>query len=193
MAELSFASGLHRVLWICALVLASLILSLGFACALPFAAFGAIAVLTLNRRDAFALIGIIFLGNQILGFAIHHYPLAMETLAWGVALGLVAVLSTLAAQSVRDLLPRGGLTAAAAVFLVAFAVYEGSLFAISAALGSGFVDYAPSIVARIFAINAAVFAALMLICRLAASTHPPAETALPYATSQSKLRALEKK
>jgi hypothetical protein len=187
MAELSFASRLHRVLWICALVLASLILSLGFACALPFAAFAAIAALTLSRRDAFALIGIIFLANQILGFAIHHYPLAMETLAWGAALGLVAVLSTLAAQSAKGVLPRGGFMAAAAAFLAAFAVYEGSLFAIPAALGSGFVDYAPSIVARIFAINAAAFAALMLIRRLAASTQPRTETALPYATSQARL------
>ncbi|MDQ6701741.1 MAG: hypothetical protein M3Z96_00815, partial [Pseudomonadota bacterium] len=47
-----------------------------------------------------------------------------------------------------------------------FAVYEGSLFAISLALASGVSDYAPVIVWRIFAINTAAFAALFLVHRL---------------------------
>jgi hypothetical protein len=58
------------------------------------------------------------------------------------------------------------MVAAIAGFLAAFAVYEGSLFAVSFALASGVSDYAPSIVGRIFAINTAAFAALILMHRL---------------------------
>jgi hypothetical protein len=164
MAQLTSAA--RRPLWVAVLVVASVVFSLGFACAVPLAAFAAIAALTLSRRDAFALVGAVWLANQIAGFAVHHYPVTASTLAWGAGLGAVALLSTLAAQCVKDHLARSLMVAAIAAFLAAFAVYEGSLFAISLALTSGVSDYAPSIVGRIFAINTAAFAALFLVHRL---------------------------
>jgi hypothetical protein len=164
MAQLTSAG--RRPLWIALLVVASIVFSLGFACAVPLAAFAAIAALTLSRRDAFSLVGAVWLANQIAGFAVHLYPVTASTLAWGGGLGAVALLSTLAAQWVKDHLARSLMVAAIAAFLAAFAVYEGSLFAISLALTSGVSDYAPSIVGRIFAINTAAFAALFLVHRL---------------------------
>jgi hypothetical protein len=164
MAQLTSAG--RRPLWIALLVVASIVFSLGFACAVPLAAFAAIAALTLSRRDAFALVGAVWLANQIAGFALHHYPVTASTLAWGAGLGAVALLSTLAAQWVKDHLAQSHAVAAMAAFLAAFAVYEGSLFAISLALANGVSDYAPSIVCRIFAINTAAFAALFLVHRL---------------------------
>lgn len=164
MAQLTSAG--RRPLWIALLVVASVVFSLGFACAVPLAAFAAIAALTLSRRDAFALVGAIWLANQIAGFAVHHYPVTASTLAWGAGLGAAAFLSTLAAQSVKGHLPQSHMAAAAAAFLAAFAVYEGSLFAISLAFASGVSNYTPSIVWRIFAINTTAFAALFLVHRL---------------------------
>ncbi len=157
------ASAGRRPLWIASLILASVVFSLGFACAVPLAAFAAVAALTLNRRDAFALVGAVWLANQIGGFAVHHYPATASTLAWGAGLGGVALLSTLAAQWVKDHLAQSHMLGAIAAFLASFAVYEGSLFAISLALASGVSDYAPAIVWRIFAINTAAFAALFLV------------------------------
>jgi hypothetical protein len=167
MAEPTSASAWRKPLWIALLVLASAVFSLGFACAVPLAAFAAIAALTLSRRDAFALVGAVWLANQIAGFAIHHYPMTPSTFAWGAALGAVALAATLAAQWVKERLPQGGGGAfAAAAFLAAFAVYEGSLFAISLFVGSGVSNFTPSIVRRILAINFAAFAALYLLHRL---------------------------
>jgi hypothetical protein len=166
MAEQSHDPALHRPLWMGFLIVASVVFSLGFACAVPFAAFAATAALTLNRRQAFVLVGAIWLANQILGFAVRHYPLTTATFAWGAALGFVALLSTLAAQWAKDHLPQAHIAAAAVAFAAAFAVYEGSLLAISAALGSGLSDYAFSVVTRIFSINAAAFAVLALMYRL---------------------------
>ena len=75
MAAPSSASAWRKPLWIALLVLASVVFSLGFACAVPLAAFAAIAALTLGKRDAFVLVGAVWLANQIAGFAINHYPL----------------------------------------------------------------------------------------------------------------------
>jgi hypothetical protein len=165
MPEHSPASLWRKPPWIAFLIIASAVFSLGFACAVPLAAFAAIAALTLNRRDALALVGAVWLANQFAGFAIHHYPLAPSTFAWGLGLGTVALASTIAALWVKERLPQTG---AAAAFVAAFAVYEGSLLAISLAVGSGVSNFSPAIVSRILAINIAAFAALFLIHRLGA-------------------------
>jgi hypothetical protein len=123
MTALSLTPHWRKPLWIAFLALASLVFSLGFACAVPLAAFAAIAALTLSRRDAFALVGAVWLANQIAGFAIHHYPLEPSTFAWGAALGTVALASTLAALWAKG--SRTGWTFAVAAFLAAFTVYEG--------------------------------------------------------------------
>ncbi|HUZ92050.1 MAG TPA: hypothetical protein VMU78_09150 [Methylocella sp.] len=166
MAEPSPASAWRKPHWIALLVLASVVFSLGFACAVPLAAFAAISALTLSRRDAFALVGAIWLANQIAGFTILHYPMTPSTFAWGAALGAVALASALAALWVKDNLQLGGGPLAAAAFLAAFAVYEGSLFVISLFIGSGISNFTPFIVKRILSINVAAFAALYLLHRL---------------------------
>ena len=177
MAQLTSAA--RRPLWIASLVVASVVFSLGFACAVPLAAFAAIAALTLSRRDAFPLVGAVWLANQIAGFAAHHYPMTAGAVAWGAGLGAVALLSTLAAQGVKDHLAQRHTVTAIASFMAACAVYEGSLFAISLALTSGVSDYAPSIVGRIFAINTAAFAALFLVHRLGVFAGLAKEPRLP--------------
>ena len=157
-------------LWLGLLVGASMIFSLGLACAVPLAAFAAAAALSLSRRDALLLVILVWLANQIVGFILLDYPWTASTFAWGAVLGIVAILATLAGQwmakrfadivrSVRF----------AATFLVAFAVYEAALFAISAALLGGTEIYTAAIQGRIFVINAAAFAGLLALNHLAAS------------------------
>ena len=51
MAQLMVAIERHSPLWIGSLAFFSAILSLGFACAAPLAAFAAIGAVTLRRRD----------------------------------------------------------------------------------------------------------------------------------------------
>jgi hypothetical protein len=184
MAEHSPAPAWRTPLWIALLVLASIVFSLGFACAVPLAAFATIAALTLSRRDALLLVGGVWLTNQIAGFTILHYPLEPSTFAWGAALGVIALAATLAAQWVKGRVPLAG---GAMAFLAAFAVYEGSLLAISLAFASGVSNFTPSIVRRILAINFAAFAALYLIHRMGVF----AGLAKPEAPRQ-KLRARER-
>jgi hypothetical protein len=145
--------------WSALLLTASLGFTFGFACAVPFAAFGAITALTLNRRDALLLTVALWLVNQIIGFTILQYPWEAMTLAWGAVLEVVAVLTTAAAQAVMG--GRPAVVAALASLGVAFVVYEGSLYLVSAAAMGGTEDFAAAIVVRILEINVAGFAGLL--------------------------------
>lgn len=176
----SFAltSSWRRPVWIALLVAASATFSLGFACATPFAAFAAIAALTMPRRDALFLIGLVWFANQAIGFGLLHYPCTADCLAWGLGLGIASTAATFGAGRAADrfsALP--GPLVSAAAFLVAFAFYESMLFAASVIFQSGVEDYSAAIVGRIFTINAAAFLGLVVGNRLgvfAGLATPPA-------------------
>jgi hypothetical protein len=162
-------AGWRHALWLMILVAASVAFSLGFACAVPFAAFGATVALTLERREAIWLTVALWLANQVIGFTVLGYPWTAETFVWGAVLGLVAVLATLSAQTAASRLRElDRAIVVTAAFAAAFVVYEGALFAVSAGLLGGTENYAPQIVARILEINAAGFVGLLLVNRLAA-------------------------
>lgn len=153
--------------WLSLLVAASVVFSLGLACAVPLAAFGAAAALTLSRRDALGLVLAVWLANEIVGYAVLGYPWTANSFAWGAVLGGVAVLTTEVARGVAlRAAPLGPAAAASVAFLAAFAVYEGALFAVSVAGLGGTDAYAPAIVGWVLALNAVAMAGLMLLQRL---------------------------
>src|SRR5262245_39542962 len=103
--------------WLALLIGASVTFTLGFACAAPFAAFSAAAALTLARREAYCLTLGVGLANQVIGFAFLNYPWDANCLAWGAAIGVTAVLSTLAArQAVHRLKGLNPIAGAAVIF-----------------------------------------------------------------------------
>jgi hypothetical protein len=160
----------RHLLWLVVLVGASVAFSLGFACAVPLAAFAAAAALTLSRHDALVLIVAVWLANQLVGFTVLDYPWTASTFAWGAALGTVAILAALAGQwTARHSMGTGRAVSYMATFLVAFAVYEAALFAVSATLLGGTEIYTAAIQGRILAVNAAAFVGLLVLHRLAVS------------------------
>jgi hypothetical protein len=157
----------HR-LWFVMLLLASIGISLGFACAVPLAGLAALAVLTLDRRAALVLIVAVVAANQAVGFCVLHYPQDAATIAWGGAFLLVGILAVFAADFVAARgagLPQVALYALA--FVAAFTAYEGSLFLLTVATHSNLYPYAPTNVLRVLAINAATFGVLLAAGRLA--------------------------
>ena len=165
---------------IAALAVASILFTLGFACAVPLAAFAAIAAMSFARREALMAIGAVWLANQLWGFAVMHYPTDGETLAWGAALGAIALLSCGAALLTIRRLP--GALGAVAAFIAAFAVYQGSLVAIDIATGQSAEYFAAETVLRIFLINGCAFGgfwALRTILGGLASSRKSAELLAP--------------
>ncbi len=72
-----------RAGWIALITAATVIGSFVFACATPFPALGALAALHLPRRDAFVLVGVNWLVNQIIGYGFLHYPMTWDSLRLG--------------------------------------------------------------------------------------------------------------
>jgi len=160
----------RHFLWLAVVGAASVASSLGLACAVPLAAFAAAAALTLSRQDALVLIVAVWLANQLVGFMLLDYPWTGDTLAWGVALGMVGMLATVAGQrTIRSLIGAARVVSFTATFLVAFAVYEAALFTVSATMLGGTEIYTLAIQGRIFALNAVAFVGLLALHRLAVS------------------------
>ncbi len=162
---------LHRdwryFVWLAALLVASITLSLAFACAVPLAAFAALAALTMRRSEGVLLILAIVLANQCVGFAILHYP--AQGLVWSAAFALVGVAGVFAAEwTYRSTALAHPIVGYVSAFLAAFAAYEGGLFLITVvAAPADLATYAAPIVLRILAINAAAFLGLLLAARIA--------------------------
>jgi hypothetical protein len=95
---------LMRMLWLVALVGGATLATGIYACATPFSAVAAMAALTLPRRAAVMSVVLLWLGNQIIGFGVAGYPLTANAFAWGAALLVAVIVSTLAAAPVRDAL-----------------------------------------------------------------------------------------
>lgn len=166
-ANPAFSLGTRSYAWIAILACVTVALSLALACAVPFAALAAVAALTLTRRDALLLVGLAWLANQAVGFGLLHYPWTADTLAWGLVLLVVSVHATLGAGLCATrfaALPRIG--SAIFVFLSAFVIYEGLLFLTAITFDSGVADFAPAIIAWVFAVNALACAGLLAASRL---------------------------
>lgn len=156
-----------RSIAIFALAVASILFTLGFACAVPVAAFATIAAMSFGRRDALAAICAVWFANQACGFSFMHYPMDGETFAWGGALGAIALLSCVAAGLAARRL--SGAAGACAAFLAAFVTYEGSLIMIDLVALQSSDDFAPGTVMRIFLINVCAFGGLWALKTVIAS------------------------
>ena len=143
------------------LVAASAALTLGFACALPLAAFGTFSAVAFRRGAATVAVFSVWLVNQIIGFAFMGYPLDASTLAWGAALGGVGLLSLGAAGMALARLR--GAFAIVASFLVAFVAYQGSIYLACLASGTDVTHFTAAVVGRVFLINAASLGALVAV------------------------------
>lgn len=135
-------------------------LTLGFACALPFAAFAAAAAMLFAPATAVAAILAVWLVNQGLGYACLGYETDAATLILGVALGAIALASLAAASAV--LRRASGALGIAASFAAAFVVYEGGV--VLSCLASGACDaLSAGAVTRVLLINAAAFGGFLAI------------------------------
>ena len=158
-------------LWLGLLVGASMVFSLGLACAVPLAAFAAAAALSLSRRDALLLILLVWAGEPARRFHLARLipgPRAPLPGEWRWASWPSLRPWPVSGWPDASVNARHAVTFAA-TFLIAFAVYEAALFAISATLLGGTEIYTAAIQGRIFAINAAAFVGLLVLNHLAAS------------------------
>jgi hypothetical protein len=158
----------RRWLWILLLTAASVFVTLGMACATPFAALATLAALHMSRRDGLALIGVAWLADQVVGYGLLGYPRTANSLAWGVVLVAGAFAALLAAQALADRLRgRGGILVGAGAFAGAFVVYQAALVAATMVLASGSEAFSLPIVGWVLRVNLVSLAGLLILYRLA--------------------------
>jgi hypothetical protein len=151
-------------LWVLIVTLSSVAFSFIFACATPFAALGALASTQMKPRPGLALIVAAWATNQFIGFTFLSYPRSWDSFGWGVAIGVAALVATLAARRATEIV-QYPIVSALFAFATAFAVYELVLFAATAILPSSAAAFSLPVVARILAINGAAFLGLLIIQR----------------------------
>lgn len=152
-----------RTLWIVLLTLSSVALSLIFACATPFAAFGTLAALNMRRSDAVILTLVVWLANQAVGYGLLHFPQTWDSFAWGAAIGIAALLATGAAIAVQRRVSSAAFVGLVLAFVSAFTVYELTLYAASFVLPGSEAAFAWPVVADILKVNALTLLGLTLL------------------------------
>lgn len=157
--------------WIALLVVASVVFSLGFACAAPLAAFAAAAAITLPRKEAFWLVGAAWLANQVVGYGLLNYPQTTDSFIWGLSIGVTAILSLGAAQWTLQIMQgKHRFMQPVVIFLAAFAVYEGLLFLAAQTPLSGDGNFTAGIVGQVFLLNALAFAGVLALSQISRNT-----------------------
>lgn len=158
----------RRWLWILLLTAASVFVTLGMACATPFAALAALAALHMSRRDGLALVGIAWLADQAVGYGLLQYPRTAGSVAWGVALGMATVGALLVARALADRLrDRGLLATGAAAFAGGFVAYQAVLVAATAVLPGEAEPFSLPVVGWVLRVNLLSLAGLLILHRLA--------------------------
>jgi hypothetical protein len=148
-----FGSQYASLLCMLLLTAACALASFAFACATPFAAFAVFAAAMLPFSAALLVVTAAWLVNQTIGFGVLGYPIDLNTILWGFAIGAAALFATVSATVVLHLLPRINRTAALCAALVgAYLVYEAVLLAFTPALGGGGA-FAITIIARLGLLN----------------------------------------
>jgi hypothetical protein len=161
----------RRAIWIALLIITGVGSSFFFACATPFAAVATLASLRLDRREAVAAVGLVWLANQAIGYGILGYPWTLDSAAWGVAIGLSGYLALLAATALTPAEPAR--LATSLPFMGAFATYELGLYVAGFVLPGGNSAFTGAIIAQVFAVNLIALIGLLGAYQLTLAIRPP--------------------
>jgi hypothetical protein len=140
--------------------------SFAFACATPFAAFAVVAAAMLPLRPALLAVTGAWFVNQAIGFGVLHYPIDTNTILWGFAIGIAALIATVMSAAILGSLPRNRTPLVLTFALIsAYCTYELVIFAATSFLG-GAGSFTFAIVARLGSLSALWLLGLVAVCEV---------------------------
>jgi hypothetical protein len=146
--------------------------SFALACATPFAAFAVVAAAMLPLPTALLVVTGAWLVNQAIGFGVLHYPIDANTILWGFAIGIAALVATAISAAVLRALRHFHTPLALEVALIAaYGAYELALFAVTPFLG-GTGAFTAAIMIRLGAISAVWLIGLVAACEIVRLLNP---------------------
>ena len=156
--------------WNAIIVVSTLLFSLIFACATPFAALAGLTALHLSRKQGLSVILAAWLLNQIIGYGLLDYPQTWDSFAWGAMIALAGLSAAVIAFAVDHRLAHSNeLLRTLAVFASAFMIYEIVLRAATLILPAGEEAFSLAVVLQILMINGLVFIGLSALQKLGLS------------------------
>jgi len=157
--------------WSAVLGLSVVLGSYGLACVFPFAAFAALAAVTLPTRQGLILVGAAWAVNQLIGFTLLDYASGANAVTWVPVIGAGALLAFGAARFAAGRDVRRPALRAVTALAAAIVTYQGVMFLGAYAL-DGFASSTPEIVRTIVLNDMVWFAGL-------AAMHAALTAALP--------------
>lgn len=132
-----------------------------YACAAPLAAVAALAAGKMDRRSGLSLVGLAWLSNQTVGYGLLNYPVTVNSISWGVAIGIATAVAFFVATGASK--SRQGLVSVGLAFATAFVAYELSLYVASFVLGASAAAFSAATVLLILKINAVALLLLLVL------------------------------
>ncbi len=133
-----------------------------FACATPFAAFAVVASSLLPFTPALLVMAGAWIVNQAIGFGVLGYPLDLNTVFWGCAIGVAALLATAESKLLLHSQRSSSPAALGVALFGAYAAYEVVLFAFGLVLVTGAFNF--PIIIRLGILNALWLIGLVAAC-----------------------------
>lgn len=164
--ESNASSAIAAGLWIAGIAALCVGGSYVYACAAPFAAIAALAALKMDRTSGLALVVVAWLANQAIGFAVLDYPHTASTYAWGLVIGVAAVIGFAAARAITSA-EKAPLLTGVAAFAASFVFYQTGLYAVSFILGGSEYAFSLEVVGYVLRVNVVAFAGLLILHRAA--------------------------
>jgi hypothetical protein len=148
-------SAVANFVWLVILALAGLGGSLVISCVTPFVALAVALAGTVRLALALRAMTLIWLTNQLIGFAFLHFPRKENTVLWGLAIGGAAILSTFVASAVIKRMTNLSTAAKLSIaFFLGFVLYEAALFVTALFIG-GRETFSAAIIAQVALVNIA--------------------------------------
>lgn len=137
---------------------------LALACLEPLVAVAVLAAARLKLPQAIALTAAVWLTGQAIGFGVRDYPVDVQTVGWGIGLGVMALASLLTAAAILPRLPPTWPTwfRVASAFVPAFVANQLAALAVEFAV-KGSCEIVPGVITAIGLINVGWLAALLAL------------------------------
>jgi hypothetical protein len=170
---IAYPSFLASAIWTMILTLAVIGATFALSCLTPFAALAVALAGTIGLRASLRVMIAVWLANQVIGFGFFHFPLTVNTVLFGIAIGVAAVATTIVASVITKYATHWAAPLRLSIALLAsFAAYEIALLPAGVFFGD-LETFRPAIVAQIGLINGGALIAMVLLNEVvAALCHP---------------------
>lgn len=171
--QVAYPSFMASFVWGAILTIAVIGGSLALSCVAPLSALAVALAATLGLRGSLGIMTLVWLVNQAIGFTLFHFPQTANSVWWGLAIGIAALLSTMVAHSLMRRASSWSPSARlSATLFVTLAVYETVLWLAALVLG-GRDMFTPSIVMQVALINAAWLIGIIALNEIIAAAGKP--------------------